>query len=627
MGWLRGRLVFSAFVAVAAFLAASPAAAENIVRTVPEVSGEAIAVNANAMRLYVANSAANRVTAYDANTPPPGDIRNVPVGRNPRYIAVDPINLKVYVSNTGDASLTVIHEGSLATVTLPINGAGPIAIDALNNKIYVLREGNNGEVTVVDGQALTWYAINTGSHTPADLVLNPANRRLYVSHNLSGDVRAIDLTSTSDHPPNVSIQIAGHPGALAYNSVTNKVYVLSDDARGPIVAVDGATHAAERIVAPGHAIGPRAVAVNINTNQIYAGFSNEIVIVDGRTHNLTFIPTAAPVVSIFPDSIGSKTYVLDASGTLAVIDGFTNQAVKLPIGAQASAVAYIYKLNSAYVTGPALTVVNSAGSDYQTAGINAQALWWNVNGSESGWGFNITHQGDTLFGTWFTYDAQGRDMWLVMSDGRRVGRNSYEGLLYRTTGPAFSSVNFDPARVARTPVGTAHIDVTNSDNATLIATVDGVSIRKDLSRQVYALPQPSCTQDGAVGSIPNYQGLWWNSPAGSESGWGLNIAHQGDILFVTWFTYGADGRAMWVVGSSVSKTGNATYAGTLYRAVGPPVGASPWDASRVMRMPAGSISFVFSDANNGRMTYTLDGFAQSKAITRQIFAIPPTICR
>jgi hypothetical protein len=84
---------------------------------------------------------------------------------------------------------------------------------------------------------------------------------------------------------------------------------------------------------------------------------------------------------------------------------------------------------------------------------------------------------------------------------------------------------------------------------------------------------------------------------------------------------------MWVVGSSVTKTGNATYAGTLYRTVGPPVNASPWDASRVVRVPVGSISFVFSDANNANVTYTLDGFSQSKAITRQVFASPASVCR
>jgi hypothetical protein len=29
----------------------------------------------------------------------------------------------------------------------------------------------------------------------------------------------------------------------------------------------------------------------------------------------------------------------------------------------------------------------------------------------------------------------------------------------------------------------------------------------------------------------NYQGLWWNAPAGSESGWGISLAHQGDVIF------------------------------------------------------------------------------------------------
>jgi hypothetical protein len=54
---------------------------------------------------------------------------------------------------------------------------------------------------------------------------------------------------------------------------------------------------------------------------------------------------------------------------------------------------------------------------------------------------------------------------------------------------------------------------------------------------------------GVQGSVPattpapsvNLQGLWWNSPDGSESGWGLNIAHQGKKLFNTWFTYDTNG--------------------------------------------------------------------------------------
>jgi hypothetical protein len=235
----------------------------------------------------------------------------------------------------------------------------------------------------------------------------------------------------------------------------------------------------------------------------------------------------------------------------------------------------------------------------------------------------VTHQGTTLFATWFTYDSQGRATWLVMSDGRDVGRNRYEGPLYRTTGPAFGGA-FDPARVTRTPVGKLTFTVWDTDRADVVATVDGVTIRKSLSKQQFALPMPVCFVGGEPGSLPNYQDLWWNP---SESGWGLNLAHQGDILFATWFTYDGSGQPMWFVGSNVAKTGNATYSGPVYRTAGPPAAASPWDPANVSRMPAGNVTLTFADANNGTFAYTVDGVTQAKAITRQVFATPASVCR
>jgi hypothetical protein len=41
----------------------------------------------------------------------------------------------------------------------------------------------------------------------------------------------------------------------------------------------------------------------------------------------------------------------------------------------------------------------------------------------------------------------------------------------------------------------------------------------------------------------NYQGMWLNAPAESESGWSLNFAHQADIIFATGFTYDLKCRA------------------------------------------------------------------------------------
>ena len=256
---------------------------------------------------------------------------------------------------------------------------------------------------------------------------------------------------------------------------------------------------------------------------------------------------------------------------------------------------------------------------------NVQGLWWK-DASESGWGVNLTQQGDVLFATWFTYDENGHGMWLVMSRGERVGNASYEGTLYRTRGPAFNAVPFDPAQVVATPVGSAAFSFTDADHGLFRYTVNGVTGAKPITRQVFSTLTPTCTLGGAAGGLPNYQDLWW-SRGGAESGWGINVTHQGDTLFVTWFTYAADGSGQWLVGSSFKRAGNGTYAGTLYRTDGPPLNSAAWDSSRVAVAAAGNATLTFSDADNGTFAYTLDGISQSKPIARQVFSSPKTVCR
>ena len=259
---------------------------------------------------------------------------------------------------------------------------------------------------------------------------------------------------------------------------------------------------------------------------------------------------------------------------------------------------------------------------------NVQALWWRAPaGSESGWGVNITHQGTILFATWFTYDLDGSGMWLVMSEGGRTAPNTYSGALYRTTGPAFSANPFDPAQVRVNLVGVATFAFSSAENGTFTYTVNGITQSKPIVRQVYAAPVPTCTLGGSAGGTPNFQDLWWRSPAGSESGWGVNITHQGDILFATWFTYEASGRGLWLVMSEGRKTGTNTYTGDLFRTTGPAFNASPWNPTQVTVTRVGSGTFAFTDANNGTFSYTVDGVSQTKSITRQVYASPATVCR
>jgi hypothetical protein len=267
---------------------------------------------------------------------------------------------------------------------------------------------------------------------------------------------------------------------------------------------------------------------------------------------------------------------------------------------------------------------------------NYQGLWWGAAegqtpGREPGWGMNITHQRTTLFVTWFTYDANGEGTWFFMPNMSRVrfdgAPDRYTGDIYRATGPAFDATPWEPSLVSSEWVGSATLAFALDYLGRFTYTVDGVTQTKDIGKQIYAFPSPSCVVGGTPGPAPNYTGLWWRSPAGIESGWGVNIEQQGQILFATWFTYDVDGRPDWLVMSDGARVSDTAYSGILYRTRGPAFYAEPWDPSQVTLMPVGSATFTFSNADDGRMAYMLDGVSQEKSITQQVFALPQSVCR
>jgi serine protease len=124
-------------------------------------------------------------------------------------------------------------------------------------------------------------------------------------------------------------------------------------------------------------------------------------------------------------------------------------------------------------------------------------------------------------------------------------------------------------------------------------------------------------------SSPNYTGLFWNAPAGSESGWGINFAHQGDVIFATWFTYDSAGKAWWLT-MTANKTAEGTYTGTLYQTRGPAFSSALFSPAAVSSTAVGSGTLTFGDADNGRFEYSVSGVQQTKYITRQVFGTSPT---
>jgi YVTN family beta-propeller protein len=110
----------------------------------------AIAVDSKNNKLYVSNYGDNTVTVIDANT---GNASaSIHVGNHPKSIAFDPSRNLVYVANTRDDSITVIDPANNSLVaTLPA-GKNPYALAVVpgSNRLYVANEADDESSTVVD---------------------------------------------------------------------------------------------------------------------------------------------------------------------------------------------------------------------------------------------------------------------------------------------------------------------------------------------------------------------------------------------------------------------------------------------------------------------------------------------
>src|SRR5258708_40322994 len=103
------------------------------------------------------------------------------------------------------------------------------------------------------------------------------------------------------------------------------------------------------------------------------------------------------------------------------------------------------------------------------------------------------------------------------------------------------------------------------------------------------------------------------------------------MLFASLFTdlagSGSTNKGMWLVMWNGNKPAPGVYTGALQTTTGPAFSAVPFNPTSVVRSTVGSAPFIFTDANNGTFSYTVNGLTQSKPIARYVYASPTTVCR
>lgn len=155
----------------------------------------------------------------------------------------------------------------------------------------------------------------------------------------------------------------------------------------------------------------------------------------------------------------------------------------------------------------------------------AQGTWWDP--TKSGHGFEIFNAGDQVAVTWYTFDDAGRPTWYT-SQGMTstLGTQSWPLLKHRWA---------NGRKAGFTVVGSLRLDFHNAEAA---------DVSWEIGSQKATWAIKPFTLSGVINEVDR-SGAWFDP---SNSGWGLTISEQGDVLGGALFAYDTAGEPTWVAG-------------------------------------------------------------------------------
>ena len=113
--------------------------------------------------------------------------------------------------------------------------------------------------------------------------------------------------------------------------------------------------------------------------------------------------------------------------------------------------------------------------------------------------------------------------------------------------------------------------------------------------------------------------LWWNP---SQSGWGVTVDHQENVMFLTFFIQRADSSPYWVTAilyrttPGTQTTVPVSYAGDVFETRGTYYGL-PFNPSQTSTRRVGTATFNTSNGSSATLTYSIDGVVVQRSIERQ----------
>ncbi len=177
----------------------------------------------------------------------------------------------------------------------------------------------------------------------------------------------------------------------------------------------------------------------------------------------------------FAQITGSANPVTAKSGTGSLTLTSANRMnLSYTIGTVTQTKSDLEPFNFGGASGVPLCTLQSAS---RTSAANYTDLWWG-GAATSGWGVQISHQGNQIFFGWYGYDDQGKASWLTgLGTQDTTNPARFSGSVSKVnTGIPFSQIN-GPNTTAAAPIGTFTMNFSNGENGSFTYTIPGAANR------------------------------------------------------------------------------------------------------------------------------------------------------
>ena len=123
---------------------------------------------------------------------------------------------------------------------------------------------------------------------------------------------------------------------------------------------------------------------------------------------------------------------------------------------------------------------------------------------------------------------------------------------------------------------------------------------------------------GATAFSPDASDLYWNP---NESGWGMQLVQRNGLIFATLYVFSPAGTPTWYVAAMTPQPVPFTWSGDLFGSTGPWLGTVPFNPQLVAGSKVGTMSWTMNTVETGTLTYSVNGIAVQKHLTRQTLAV------